>query len=106
MATGSTTIFLQWSPSNDDGGSPLTNYVIEYRLSGDEEFVFVVASDNTLSATITGLTPYGQYEVRVRGENAVGRGDPSNSRSARTHSEGEETPARQVTPTAVDTIYL
>ena len=89
VATGSTTIFLQWTPGTDDGGSPLTNYVIEYRLLNDESFISVVASVDDLSATISGLTPYGLYEVQVRGENAVGRGDPSSSLSTRTHSEGE-----------------
>lgn len=89
MATSSTSITVQWSASTDDGGSPLVNYVVEYRLSGETEFSDIIADTDTLSMVITGLTPYGQYEVRVRGENLVGRGEPSASLQARTHPAGQ-----------------
>ena len=88
IATSSTVISVQWGASADDGGSLLTSYVIEYRLSDQTEFSDITVSMETLSATISGLTPYGQYEVRVRGENAVGRGEPSASLLARTHPDG------------------
>ena len=89
VATGSTSISLQWAAGTDDGGSPLTNYVVEYRLPDETEFSDVTTSADTLGATITGLTPYGRYEVRVRGENVVGRGEPSDSLLAQTHPAGE-----------------
>ena len=89
MATSSTTISVQWAASADDGGSPLISYVMEYRLSDESEFSDITVSMETLSVTISGLTPYGQYEVRVRGENAVGRGEPSASLLAQTHPDGE-----------------
>ena len=90
MATGPTSMSLQWEASTDDGGSTLTNYVVEYRLSQEAEFsdVIIISADE-LSTTIIGLTPYGQYEVRVRGENIVGRSEPSGSLMAQTHPAGE-----------------
>lgn len=89
MATSSTSITVQWSASTDDGGSPLVNYVVEYRLSGEADFSDITADVDTLSMIISGLTPYGLYEVRVRGENLVGRGEPSTSLLARTHPDGQ-----------------
>ena len=88
VATSSTTIAVQWAASADDGGSPLVSYIIEYRLSHETEFSDITVSMETLSTTISGLTPFGQYEVRVRGENAVGPGDPSASLIAQTHPDG------------------
>ena len=89
MVTSSTSITVQWAASTDDGGSPLINYVVEYRLSEATEFSDITASIDTLSMVISGLTPYGQYEIRVRGENLVGRGEPSSSLLAQTHPDGE-----------------
>ena len=89
MATSSTTISLQWTASTDNGGSPITNYIIEYRLPDDTEFSVISTNANTLSTTINGLTPYGLYELQVRGENIVGRGEPSDSLTVQTHPDGE-----------------
>ena len=81
MATSSTSITVQWTASTDDGGSPLISYVVQYRLSGEEAAPFneVTFGNDVFTMTITGLTPYGLYEVRVLGENLVGRGDSSAS---------------------------
>ena len=89
-ATSSTSITIQWAASTDDGGSSLVNYVVEYRLSDETEFSDITASIDTLSMIISGLTPYGVYEVRVRGENLVGRGEASASLIAQTHPAGKE----------------
>jgi hypothetical protein len=47
-----------------------------------------VGSDAT-STQLSGLTAFVNYEIRVRGENAVGLSDPSNTISGRTHPAGE-----------------
>ena len=88
MATSSTSIRVQWVASVNDGGSPLTGYIIEYRVSGGEFSGVAVVSD-VVATTIDGLTPFGLYEVRVVGENMVGRGEPSNSLVEQTHPAGE-----------------
>lgn len=92
MATSSTTISLQWTASTDNGGSPLTDYIIEYRLPDETEFSDISINADSLNTTIYGLTPYGQYEVQVRGENIVGRGEPSSSLMVQTHPDGEYDP--------------
>ena len=46
-----------------------------------------VGSDVT-STQLGGLMAFVNYEIRVRGENAVGLSDPSNSISGRTHPAG------------------
>ena len=78
-ATSSTSISAQWNASKKDGGIPITAYVVEYRNALDPASSFetqVVAGD-VLSTTLNGLTPSTEYDVSVRGENAVGRSDPS-----------------------------
>ena len=88
-ATSSTSISVQWSASRKDGGSPITGYVVEYHEASDPASSFetqVVASD-VFSTTLDDLTPSTEYDVRVRGENAVGRSDPSATINTKTDGE-------------------
>ncbi|KAL3088858.1 hypothetical protein niasHS_009150 [Heterodera schachtii] len=66
---------LHWSPPKDDGGSPLTNYVVERKSArgGDWERVGAPAG---LSLRVRGLTSGERYEFRVRAENQFGVGEP------------------------------
>ena len=88
-ATSSTSISVQWNASKKDGGSPITGYVVEchavsYPASSFE--IQVVASD-VFSTTLDHLKPYTEYNVRVRGENAVGRSFPSVTVRSKTDGE-------------------
>ena len=88
-AKSSTTISVQWNGRKKDGGSPITQYVVEYHAASDPASSFetqVVARD-VCSMTLDGLTPSTEYDVRVRGENAVGRSVPSST--MRTKTDGE-----------------
>ena len=88
-ATSSTSISVQWAASRKDGGSPITQYVVEYHAASDPESSFetqVVARD-IFSTTLDGLTPSTEYDVRVRGKNAVGCSVPS--ATMRTKTDGE-----------------
>ena len=90
MATSSVSISVQWAASTNDGGSPITGYVVEYRVSSDmgSQFVMQSVGSGVLSTTLTGLVPFTTYDVRVRGENAVGPSDPSATLQRRTDPDG------------------
>ena len=97
-ATSSTYISVKWAASRKDGGSPITGYIVEYRVASDSASSFetqVVASD-VFFMTLDGLTPSTEYDVRVRGENAVGRSDPSVTMRIKTDGELIESICYQV----------
>lgn len=70
-------ISLGFSPSVDDGGSIITQIVLEISpyLSSDWQTVDTY-SDNTMSHTLTvtddGLVPYAEYRFRMKSVNAYG----------------------------------
>lgn len=69
---------LQWVPPKDDGGSPITGYVVEKKDKfGNWEKALDVPPDQT-KATVGDLIEGQPYEFRVRAVNAAGPGDPSN----------------------------
>jgi len=75
---GNTTTNLTWTaPSN--GGDPITDYTVDYRVSGDVSWTnFVDGVSATSGATVTGLTNGVTYEFRVRAINGVGTALDSN----------------------------
>ena len=91
--TSSRSLSLSWTASVDDGGSPVTGYVVEYRnLSATPSPAFLLSisvAPNVFDLELTGLAPFTDYQVRVRGENVAGVGLPSNTQQARTRPEGE-----------------
>jgi hypothetical protein len=63
------------------GGSAITDYIIEYKLSS-EPTTWTTFSDGTsasASAIVTGLTNGSQYDFRVSAVNAIGTGTPSST---------------------------
>ena len=89
-ATSPSTFSVQWTASTNDGGSPITSYVIEYRDTSLTSAPFQSArvGSDAMSIQLSGLLAFVNYEIRVRGENAVGLSDPSNTISGRTHPAG------------------
>ena len=90
-ATSSTTIYVNWAANKKDRGSPITTYIVEYRTASDpaSPFETQVIKHDVFSATLDGLTPSTEYEVRVRGGNAVGRSVPSITMRTKTKDNGE-----------------
>lgn len=82
---------LQWSASAEDGGSPLTAYVVEFRDSTATMVQFQSQSfgPEALTVNLGDLAPFVSYEVRVRGQNIAGLSAPSATRISQTHPEGE-----------------
>lgn len=68
------TVTLTWTEPHD-GGSPITNYTIQYNAGGDWTTLVRPASTAT-SAAVPGLLRVG-YEFRVFATNSVGDGLPS-----------------------------
>lgn len=67
-------ITLSWSKPRDDGGSPITGYVLEKREKGKDRWA--AACQTTISDVtfrVTGLKENHQYEFRVAALNAAGQ---------------------------------
>ena len=67
---------LRWQAPADDGGAPVTGYVIEMRRRTDTKWAQVVESE-TCDVIVTQLTPDVDVEFRVCAVNKAGRGSPS-----------------------------
>ena len=65
---------VSWVAPANDGGTPLTDYIVEYSVDGKNWTVFDDGISTTTSATITGLTRGVSYQVRVKAVNQEGSG--------------------------------
>ena len=90
-ATSSTSISVKWVACTNDGGSPITGYVVEYHSALDpaSPFEMHLVGEDIVSTTLDDLSPSTEYEVRVTVENAVGHSDPSVTMRAKTKADGE-----------------
>lgn len=81
--TGINQVALTWTAPTSDGGSALTDYVIEYSTnSGTTWITFADSVSTTTLATVTGLTNGTGYVFRVSAKNVAGTGLPSTSSSS------------------------
>ncbi len=69
---------LSWSPPSSNGGSAITDYVIEYKTTaGSTWFTFPDGTNTNTVGTITGLANDTSYDFRVSAVNAIGQGPAS-----------------------------
>ncbi|KAE9421213.1 hypothetical protein Angca_004091, partial [Angiostrongylus cantonensis] len=67
---------ISWNPPADDGGSEITNYVVEKRDTKTNTWVPVSTFATGTTITVPKLIEGHEYELRVMAENAFGRSDP------------------------------
>ncbi len=78
-----TSVTLSFRPPSSDGGSIITNYILQYSEFSTLNWNTVTTyTDNSMSHTVTvssGLvTAHAKYRFRIMCENAFGTSDPSN----------------------------
>ena len=77
--TDKSSVALKWVAPDSDGGSPITNYLVQFRLSGSTQWLLandsVTVPDTTFS--VTGLKEGKEYEFRVMAKNKAGLSEPS-----------------------------
>ena len=76
---------LSWAAPDKDGGSPITNYLVEMKLKGDRKWKPLTADKNHTDTTftVTGLKEETEYEFRVTAENNAGPGPASDVTNAK-----------------------
>lgn len=67
---------LTWNPPRDDGGSKITNYVVERRATDSEVWHKLSSTVKDTNFKATKLTPNKEYIFRVAAENMYGVGEP------------------------------
>jgi len=68
---------LSWKPSDKDGGSPITGYIIEKREGWKSTFTEVgKVKPNVTTFELTGLKDGEEYFVQVKAVNNVGQSKP------------------------------
>uniref|UniRef100_A0AC34RIM6 Twitchin n=1 Tax=Panagrolaimus sp. JU765 TaxID=591449 RepID=A0AC34RIM6_9BILA len=67
---------ISWRPPVDDGGSRITNYILEKKDVARDEWTVVASAVRELSFTVCGLFENHEYEFRVSACNANGQGPP------------------------------
>ncbi|GFO38541.1 titin, partial [Plakobranchus ocellatus] len=77
--TDKSSVALKWSAPESDGGSPITNYIVEFRPEGSSQWKRANESTTVPDTTfsVTGLKQDRKYEFRVTAENKAGLGEPS-----------------------------
>lgn len=76
-SVGNNTVNLVWTPPSSNGGSVITNYRIEYKLSTDISWTTTEIGSTSTFGTITSLTNESSYDFRVSAINTNGVGEAS-----------------------------
>ncbi len=80
---GDTQVALTWTAPASDGGSAITDYIVQYRVTGAGSWsTFADGTSTAATATVTGLTNGTGYDFQVAAVNAAGTGIYSTSVTA------------------------
>jgi titin len=78
---GNTQVSLKWTAPNNNGGTPITGYLVERSTSSSGQWTQTLTGSTEASFVVTGLTNGILYDFRVSGVNIVGTGTPSTTLS-------------------------
>jgi hypothetical protein len=99
---GDTQVSVSWGAPSNDGGSAITDYIVEYQESGVATWsVFADGTSSALSATVTGLTNARAYQFRVSALNVVNTGAVSTASVAVTPDTTTTTTSTTTTTTTI-----
>ncbi len=85
LLVGPQYVALRWGAPTSDGGSAVTNYVIEYTVNdGVSWTTWPESTGNGTIRTITGLTDGVPHKFRISARNAIATGPPSDVSDAYT----------------------
>lgn len=70
---------MSWLPPKDDGGSKITNYVIEKRVANRKTWIHVTNEPKERVYTVENLIEGHEYVFRIMAQNKYGIGDPLDS---------------------------
>ena len=76
-AISPTSISLNWSPPQNNGGSPITGYEIDYRVVPNTSYATLATVNNVTTYTHTSLITGKTYIYRISAINVIGTGSPS-----------------------------
>jgi hypothetical protein len=80
---GNTGATMFWTAPAFNGGSAITGYLVEYKLSADGSWsTFETTSSSATYSVVTGLTNSSVYNFRVSAVNAIGTSTPSSTVNA------------------------
>ena len=77
---GEQTMSLSWTAPASDGGATITDYVVQYRVTGAGSWsTFADGTSSSTTATVTGLTVGTSYDFQVAATNSIGTGSYSST---------------------------
>ncbi len=90
---GNERVVLTWTEPTDDGGSAITDYIIQYSSdAGTTWRIFADDVSTDTNATVTNLTNGIQYQFRINATNVAGTGPASDTVSATPLATADATP--------------
>ena len=100
---GDGSVALTWAAPASDGGSAITDYVVEYSTDDTTWSTFVDGTSALTSATVTGLANATTYRFRVTARNDVADGVVSTASATVTPAAPTTTTTTTVAPTTTTT---
>ena len=79
---GNTQVVLTWSAPTNNGGSPITGYILKYKVHTASDYIPVTLPVTPLSKTLTGLTNGTAYDFNIAAVNLAGTANASTDISA------------------------